>query len=127
MLQRADFEVEGHEREDKALEVLHDVVEGAEAVGVVAALDVDEGANFGGGEGHMFGVADNFELLAADLVGLGPVGVIAVEHAAIVDDALHFGDDSVADEGFFPYDALLLVLSVVCIPQLLHKSRDAVQ
>lgn len=43
----ADLEVERDEGEDEAAQVLHQVVEGAQAVGVVAVLHVQQRADLG--------------------------------------------------------------------------------
>jgi hypothetical protein len=55
---------------------LDEVVEDAEALWVLAGLDVDEGSDLGGGEGDVLVAHDDLKLLPADAVGFRPVIVV---------------------------------------------------
>jgi hypothetical protein len=55
---------------------LHEVVEDAQTLRILAGLDIDEGADLGGGEGDVLVPHDNLELLPSDTVGLRPVAVV---------------------------------------------------
>ena len=58
---------------------LHQVVEDAQAVRVLALLHLHERAQLGGGEGDVRLAQDDLQLLAAHLVWRRPVGVILFE------------------------------------------------
>ena len=59
---------------------LDEVVEDPEALRVLAGLDIDEGADLGGGEGDVLVAHDDLELLPADAVGLRPVDVVLLHN-----------------------------------------------
>ena len=59
---------------------LDEVVEDPEALRVLAGLDIDEGADLGGGEGDVLVAHDDLELLPADAVGLRPVAVVLLHN-----------------------------------------------
>ena len=61
-------------------ENLDEVVEDPEALRVLAGLDIDEGADLGGGEGDVLVAHDDLELLPADAVGLRPVDVVLLHN-----------------------------------------------
>ena len=58
---------------------LHQVVEDAQAVRVLALLHLHERAQLGGGEGDMGLAHDDLQLLPAHLVRRRPVGVVLFE------------------------------------------------
>ena len=59
---------------------LDEVVEDPEALRVLAGLDIDEGADLGGGEGDVLVAHDDLELLPADAIGLRPVAVVLLHN-----------------------------------------------
>lgn len=59
---------------------LDEVVEDAEALGVLAGLDVDEGADLGGGEGDVLVPHHDLQLLPSHAVWLRPVAVILLHN-----------------------------------------------
>ena len=61
-------------------ENLDEVVEDPEALRVLAGLDIDEGADLGGGEGDVLVAHDDLELLPADAIGLRPVAVVLLHN-----------------------------------------------
>ena len=58
---------------------LHQVVEDAQAIRVLALLHLHERAQLGGGEGDVGLAQDDLQLLAAHLVRRRPVGVVLLE------------------------------------------------
>ena len=71
-----DFEVHGHEGHDEALQVLDEVVEAAQALGVLALLHVEQRANLGRRKRNVLVAQDDLELLPPIPIGLRPVLVI---------------------------------------------------
>lgn len=71
-----DLEVQGDEAEDQGLEVLDQIVEDAQALGVGGLGDVDEGANLGGLEADVLAAHFNLQFLPAVLILLGPFAVV---------------------------------------------------
>ena len=61
-------------------ENLDEVVEDPEALRVLAGLDIDEGADLGGGEGDVLVAHDDLELLPANAIGLRPVAVVLLHN-----------------------------------------------
>jgi len=59
---------------------LDEVVEDPEALRVLAGLDIDEGADLGGGEGDVLVAHDDLELLPANAIGLRPVAVVLLHN-----------------------------------------------
>lgn len=85
--------------EHEALEVLHQVEEGSEAVRVFRLLHFGVGADLGGLQAHLPAAHSDDKLLLADFVRLGPLCVLALEDAAFEDDPAHLVDDSLRNEG----------------------------
>ena len=59
---------------------LHEVVKHTQALGVFAALHVQQRPDFGGVEAHVLVAQHNLQLLPPDAVRLGPVGVVFLQH-----------------------------------------------
>eukprot|EP00446_Apocalathium_sp_SHHI-4_P058857 CAMPEP_0177429124 /NCGR_PEP_ID=MMETSP0368-20130122/74942_1 /TAXON_ID=447022 ORGANISM="Scrippsiella hangoei-like, Strain SHHI-4" /NCGR_SAMPLE_ID=MMETSP0368 /ASSEMBLY_ACC=CAM_ASM_000363 /LENGTH=103 /DNA_ID=CAMNT_0018899603 /DNA_START=41 /DNA_END=349 /DNA_ORIENTATION=- len=83
-LDRLDSEVQADQAEDEALQVLHQVVEDPETLGVLGGLHVRQGANLGGREGDVLLAADHLQLLAPDPVRSWPVVVVLLEDLAVL-------------------------------------------
>jgi len=81
-----DFEVESNKRKDEALEILNQVVEASKTVGIPTAVDVDQGADLGGGEGDVFVADDDLELLASHPIRRWPQSVVLGHHFRVLDD-----------------------------------------
>ena len=118
---RLDAEVQPDEREGEALQVLHEVVEGAQALGVLALLHIEQRANLGRRKRNVLVAQDDLELLPPIPVGLGPVlvvlparqrrarqrpsavpgpcavGAISPNHLALLDDAPQLVQDGGPD------------------------------
>merc|ERR1740121_629762 len=80
-----DTEVQADQAENKAFQILHQVVEHTQAFGVLRCLHVREGPDLGCGEGNVLLAADHFELLSADPVRRGPMAVVLLENLAVLD------------------------------------------
>jgi hypothetical protein len=50
-------------------------------------------ANLGGGEVDLFSIDSGYKLLLADLIGFGPVFILAFHDTALLNDPLHFIND----------------------------------
>eukprot|EP00951_Prasinocladus_malaysianus_P020531 scaffold168119_cov23-Prasinocladus_malaysianus.AAC.1 len=94
-----DLEVQAHQGEDQALEVLHEVVEDAQPLGVFALLDLKQRADLGGGEGDVVVPDHDLKLLAANPVRLGPVVVVLFHDLALLDYPLDLFDHSLCITG----------------------------
>ena len=55
--------MEPDEREDETLEILHQVVECAQTLGILGVVDVDQRSDLRRGEGNVFVAANDFQLL----------------------------------------------------------------
>jgi len=83
-----DLEVQADEREDQALEVLDQVVEGAQALHVLAAVDVDQRADLAGGERDVLVAHQDLQLLAPHAVRLRPQRVVLLQDLTLANDPL---------------------------------------
>ena len=118
-----DFEVEANEREDETLDVLDEVVEAAEALGVLAVVDVDERADLGRGERDVLVAHDDLELLAADTVGRRPRLVVLLHDLGLVDDALELLHHRLVHIRLLADQRVVLVVGVVGVAQLAVRSK----
>lgn len=71
-----DLEMQGNQAEDQGLEVLHQVVEDTQALGVGRLGDVDERSNLGGLKADMLAANLDLQLLPAILILLWPFPVV---------------------------------------------------
>lgn len=62
-----DLEVQPNQREDEALEILNQIVEATQALGIFWMVNVDEWAGFWRCEGDMLVANDDLQLLTPDL------------------------------------------------------------
>lgn len=120
---KTHLEMEADKGEDKALDVLDGVVEDAEAVGVLALLDVEQAADLCREKGDVLARSGDLELLLAHGVGHGPPRVVQPEHAALLDDAPQLAQHAARQEGLFADDVLVLVVAVVCVAQLPRRQH----
>jgi hypothetical protein len=97
---------------------LDEVVEDAEALRVLAGLDVDEGANLGGGEGDVLVAHNNLELLPPHAVGLWPVVVVLLHNLGLLDDPPGLAEDGGGDEDLLADHGVVLVVGVVGVAEL---------
>ena len=58
--------MEPDEREDETLEILHQVVECAQTLGILGVVDVDQRSDLRRGERNVFVAANDFQLLGGD-------------------------------------------------------------
>ena len=63
VLDGLDLEVEPDEWEDETLEILHQVVECAQTLGILGVVDVDQRSDLGRSEGNVFVAAHDLQLL----------------------------------------------------------------
>ena len=108
--------MEADQREDETLEVLDQVVETAETVGVAGLVDIHQGADLAGGEADVFVSDDDLQLLTANTVRLGPEGVVLGHDLAVLDDPLEFVHHGGVDEGLLPDHGVVLVVAVIGVP-----------
>ena len=73
---QAYLEVQTNQRKDQRLQVLHEVVEDAQALRVFALVDVDQGADLGRFEGDVLRAEADLEFLPPVFVLLRPFGVV---------------------------------------------------
>eukprot|EP00628_Pelagophyceae_sp_CCMP2097_P006270 CAMPEP_0184125684 /NCGR_PEP_ID=MMETSP0974-20121125/25161_1 /TAXON_ID=483370 /ORGANISM="non described non described, Strain CCMP2097" /LENGTH=114 /DNA_ID=CAMNT_0026429023 /DNA_START=152 /DNA_END=496 /DNA_ORIENTATION=+ len=88
-----DLEVERDQREDEALQVLDEVVEYPQALGVLRVLHVEERADLGARECDVIVANLDLELLPPDAVRLRPLVVVLARHLGLGDDPLELVDD----------------------------------
>ena len=89
-----DFEVEPNERKDEAFQVLHEIVEGAQAVRIARLLHVRQRSDLRGGERDMPVTEKHLELLPANSVWRGPIGIVLREHFTFLNHSTDFGQHS---------------------------------
>jgi len=87
-LDRLDFEVEADEREDQTLQVLNEIVEGSQSLGILALVNVDQGADLGGGEADVVIAQNHFQLLSTHAIRSRPHVVVLAQNLRVFDDAL---------------------------------------
>ena len=85
---RVYSEVQAHQRKNQALQVLHKVVEHLKPIRVVAFSYLLELPYLARRKADVLVVQHDFQLLAADAVGLRPRLVIAVEDLSLLDHLL---------------------------------------
>lgn len=100
---------------NEAFQVLHQVEEHCEAVGIFGLLHFCVGTDLGGLQTHLLRAHTHHQFLLADLVRLGPLLVLAVQNSALQHDLAHLVDDRLRDEGLFADELVALVLGVVVI------------
>ncbi len=110
--------MEANEREDQALDVLNEVVEAAEALGVLAVVDVHEGADLARSERDVLVAEHNLELLAADAVRRRPHLVVLLHDLRVLDDSLELVHDTLVDEALLADERVVLVVGVVGVAEL---------
>jgi len=88
-----DLEVQADEGEDEGLEVLDEVVEDPEAVGVLAVLHVQQGPDLRRREADVLVAHHDLQLLAPHPVGLRPVLVVLPHDLGVRDDAAQLLQD----------------------------------
>jgi len=115
--------MEADQREDETLEVLDQVVETAETVGVAGLVDIHQGADLAGGEADVFVSDDDLQLLTANTVRLGPEGVVLGHDLAVLDDPLEFVHHGGVDEGLLPDHGVVLVVAVIGVPELAIRTE----
>lgn len=59
-----DFKVQADQRKHQTLQVLHQIVEAAQAFRIFGLVDIDEGARLRGGKRDVFVANDDFQLLS---------------------------------------------------------------
>lgn len=112
---------------NEAFQVLHEVEEGGEAVGVLGLLHLCVGADLRGLQSDLACAHAHHQLLLADLVGLGPLLILAVQDAALEHDLAHLVDDRLRDEGLLADELVALVLRVVVVLQLARRVHLEIQ
>lgn len=83
-----DFEVESNERKDQTFQVLYEIVERSQTLGILALVDVNKWANFWRGEADVVIAQDDLKLLATNSIWSGPHVVVFPQNLRIFDDAL---------------------------------------
>ena len=113
--------MEADQREDETLEVLDQVVETAETVGVAGLVDIHQTANLAGGEADVFVSDDDLQLLTANTVRLGPEGVVLGHDLAVLDDSLQLVHHGGVDECLLTDHGVVLVVAVVGVPDNIQR------
>lgn len=90
-------EVEIHEGEDEALQILHEVEEGRQSLGIGCFLHVRVRAYLRSREDHLFLADSDHQLLLADLVRLGPLLIARVHYPGLNYYPLHLIDHSLGN------------------------------
>lgn len=67
-LDRLDLEVETDEREHQTFQVLDEIVEETEPFRILGLVDVQQGADFRGGEGDVLVADENLKLLTSHTI-----------------------------------------------------------
>lgn len=86
--------MEVDQRENEALEVLHQVEEDCQTRGILGLLHLCVGADFARLQTHLPRANADYQLLLADLIWLGPLLILAFEDAALKHDASHLVNHS---------------------------------
>lgn len=110
-----DLEVQRDQAEDQSLEVLHEVVKDAEALGVGRLGDIDKRSDLGRLERNVFVADPQLKLLPTVLVLLWPLCVVLLVDFAGLDNALDFLNHKRADIHLFANKAVVAVVGVVGI------------
>jgi len=118
-----DFEVESNKRKDEALEILNQVVEASKTVRIPTAVDVDQGADLGGGEGDVFVADDDLELLASHPIRSWPQGVVLGHDFRVLDDPAQLLHDGLVYKSLLPDHGVVLVVGVVGVAQLAVRTK----
>mmetsp|Transcript_102089 Transcript_102089/g.259437 ORF Transcript_102089/g.259437 Transcript_102089/m.259437 type:complete len:233 (-) Transcript_102089:3-701(-) len=114
---RLDAEMQTDKAEDEALQVLHQVVEDPETLGVLGGLHVRQGANLGGREGDVLLAADHLQLLAPDPVRSWPVVVVLLEDLAVLDGLPELPHHRLRDVRLLADHNLALIVRVVGVAE----------
>ena len=78
------------QRKNHALEVLHQVVEHPQSLGVLALLDIQKRADLRAGETEVISTQPYLQLLAArSAIRWWPVLIILLEYLTILNNSLH--------------------------------------
>eukprot|EP00303_Exanthemachrysis_gayraliae_P006915 CAMPEP_0206007436 /NCGR_PEP_ID=MMETSP1464-20131121/5763_1 /ASSEMBLY_ACC=CAM_ASM_001124 /TAXON_ID=119497 /ORGANISM="Exanthemachrysis gayraliae, Strain RCC1523" /LENGTH=201 /DNA_ID=CAMNT_0053380931 /DNA_START=213 /DNA_END=815 /DNA_ORIENTATION=- len=112
-----DAEVQPDEGEHQGLEVLDQIVEHAEALGVLALLHVQEGPDLGGHERDVLLAQHDLQLLPPVPVGRGPVVVVLLGHLAVLDQPFQLVQHALGHPGFLADHDVVLVGRVVGVPE----------
>jgi hypothetical protein len=110
--------MQANEREHETLDVLDEVVEAAESLGVLAVVDVDKRADLARCEGDVLVAEHNLELLAADTIGRWPHLVVLLHDLRVLDDALELVHDGLVGEALLANQRVVLVVGVVGVAEL---------
>lgn len=112
-LYRLDLEVQSDQGEHQAFEILHEVVEAAQALRVARLVHVQQGAGLRGGERYVLVADHDLQLLAAHPVRLRPERVVLLHDLRVLDDALELLHHALVDVRFLAYHCVVLVVGVV--------------
>ena len=115
------------ERKHETLDILHQVVEASEALGILAVVNVDQRADLGGGERNVLIAHDNLELLAADSVRCRPRLVVLLHDVRLLDDPLQLVHYRLVHVRLLPDQRVVLIVRVVGIAQLAVGSELKLQ
>ena len=93
-------EVEVHKRKDKAFQILHQVEECSQPLGILVFLHLSVRTYLGGLQSNFLLAHPHHQLLFAYFIGFGPFRIGAVKNTAFQYDLLHLIDDSFRYEGW---------------------------
>lgn len=111
------------EREDETLDVLNEIVEASQALGILAVVDVDERADLGGCERDVLVAHHDLELLSADSIGRRPRLVVFFHDVRVVDDAFQLVHHGLVHVGLFANERVVLVVGVVGVAELAVRTE----
>lgn len=122
-LDRLDLEVQRDQRENEALEILHQVVEASQAFRVVAGVHVGQRADFRGAERDLLVADAHFELLGAHSIRRRPGLVVLLHDLAVLDYSLQLLDHALVHVDLLLDDPVVLVVAVVRVAQLAVRAN----
>ena len=93
-------EVEVHKRKDEAFQILHQVEECSQPLGILVFLHLGVRTYLGGLQSHLLLAHPHHQLLLANFIRFGPFRIGTVENAAFQNDLLHLIDDSLRYKGW---------------------------
>lgn len=102
----------------KTLQILHQVVETAQPLGILRLAHVHQRAGFARRERNVLVVDDDLQLLAADPVGLRPQRVLLLHDLRVDDDAAQLVHHARVAVHLLADHRVVLVVGVVGVAQL---------
>jgi len=124
---RLDLEVQRDESKHKALDVLNQVVENTQTVGILAALHLHQMPDLRCAERNVLVVQHDFQLLFPDAIRLWPVSIVLFEDFTTGDDTLQFVQHRVGNDCLLPDHGFLLVVGVVGVTEFPVRTKLKLQ